>query len=137
MSKAERLEKLRAKLDATEVEFRDLLVASLHKCKDGGRGVFLTEAQAASKGDVYAQLVWPEAKQLEALGQEIDTLRQKLGEPGDGSLYAKYRHYCSLEGPNERGGAKLASQFLAEIEAERKTQERIQYTLKTGKTLRN
>ena len=85
MSKAERLEKLRAKLDATEVEFRYFLVTSLHKCKDGGRGVFLTEAQAASKGDVYAQLVWPEAKQLEALGQEIDTLRQKLGEPGNGS----------------------------------------------------
>jgi hypothetical protein len=119
MSRAERLEKLRAKLNATEVEFRELLVASLHKCKDGGRGVFLTEARAASRGDVYARLVWPEAKQLEILGQEIDTLRQKLGDPRDGSLYSKYRYYCSLEGPSEPGGAKLASQFLAEIEREK------------------
>jgi hypothetical protein len=65
MSRAERLGKLRAKLNATEAEFRELLVACLHKCKDGGRGVFLTEERAASKGDVYARLVWPEAKQLE------------------------------------------------------------------------
>jgi len=119
MSREGRSEKLRRKLNATEAEFRELLVASLRKSSDGGKAVFLTEAQADRRGDIYSRLVWPEAKQLETLGREIDSLRQNLGEPSEGSLYARYQHYCSLEGPNQPGAAKLASQFLAEIENEK------------------
>jgi hypothetical protein len=53
---------------------------------------------------------------LESLGKEISSLRGQLGEPMEGTLYTRYQEYCARDGPNEVGGKKLATQFLAEIE---------------------
>jgi len=113
----ERIEaKLRLKLQFAESEFRELLISSLRKCQDGGRGIFLTEAEAQRRGDIYLKLVWPEAKQMKTLGEEIKSLREQLGEPTETSLYAKYLQYCAKNGSNDPGGNRLAAQFLAELE---------------------
>jgi hypothetical protein len=116
MSRETRSAKLRLPLEVAEKEFRELLISSLQKCRDGSMGVFLTEAKAARLGDVYPRLVWPEARQLKSLAEEIKSLREQLGESTEGSLYAKYRQYCSRDGANDPGGARLAAGFLAEIE---------------------
>ena len=84
--------------------------------KDGSRGVFLTDAEARSKGDVYPRLVWPENKQLDHLATEIETLCSELGEGSTHSLVQRFRYYCNLDGPNVPGGGRLAQQFLQEIE---------------------
>jgi hypothetical protein len=116
MGRENRDKKLRLKLNAAEADFRELLRASLRKCRDGSRGVFLTEAEANRMGDVYPQLVWLEAKQLDSFGKEVASLRQQLGEPMEESLYARYQQYWARTGPNDPGGAKLAAEFLAEID---------------------
>jgi hypothetical protein len=116
MSRETRNTKIRLRLKAAEESFRQLLTSSLEKCTDGSLGIFLTEAKTTRLGDVYPRLVWPEAKQLERLGKEITSLRGKLGEPMEGTLYPRYQEYCARDGPNEVGGQKLAAQFLAEIE---------------------
>jgi len=120
MSQETRNKKLRLKLKAAEADFHELLVASLRKCKDGNRGIFLTESKASRMGDVYPKLVWPEAKELEKLGKEIHSLRGQLGESIEGSLYARYLQYCLKEGANVPGGVKLAGELLAGMEGEEK-----------------
>jgi len=105
----------------TEEEFRELLISSLQKCRDGSTGVFLAAAKASRLGDVYPRLVWPEARRLESLGEKIKSLREQLGEPTEGSLCAKYRQYCSRDGANDPGGARLAAEFLADIERDERT----------------
>lgn len=117
MSRNSREQKLRQKLAVAESEFRELLISELRKCADGSLVIFLTESEANRRGDVYPRLVSAETKELEKLGREIEDLRNKLGEPNDGSVYAKYKQYCSRTGSNDLGERKLAVQFLAELEA--------------------
>jgi hypothetical protein len=104
MSRETRDAKIRLRLKIAEEGFRELLTSSLQKCTDGSLGVFLTEARATRLGDVYPRLVWPEAKQLESLGKEINLLRGQLGEPMESTLYSRYQEYCARDGSNEVGG---------------------------------
>jgi|SRR5579862_6984880 len=116
MSRETKSDKLRVRLEAAEGDFRELLISSLQKCKDGSLGVFLTDAKASRLGDVYPRLVWPEARRLERLGDEIRSLRAELGEALEGGLCTRYSEYCAMDVPNEVGSKKLATEFLAEIE---------------------
>ncbi len=116
MSVISKEQKLRQKLAILESEFRELLVSGLQKCTDGNPGLFLTQSEAHRRGDVYPRLVWPETIRIEALGAEIEGMRKELGEPIEGSLYSKYKQYCSRTGSNDVGGRKLAIQLLSEIE---------------------
>jgi hypothetical protein len=117
MNQQSRRAKLRIRLQVAEAEFSDLLVRSLRQCKDGGPGIFLTESKAQRLGDIYPSLVWNEAKQLENLGLEIHSLRQQLGESASETLYTRYQAYCTRDAANDPGGARLAAEFLAEVEA--------------------
>ena len=116
MSVATRVEKKRANLASLEEEFRTLLISTLRKCSDGGRGPFLREAEAARRG--WSGLVWPEAKRLDELGNQILELRTRLGEIEQDTLYGMYLRYCEITGENAPGGAKLAHKFLNELREE-------------------
>ncbi len=116
MSRNTRNQKLLRKLQAAEADFLSLLTSALKRCTDGSVGIFFTEERAHTLGGICPRLVWPEAKELARLGREIHSLRTKLGEPVDQSLYSRYLEWCAMDGPNDLGGARLARKFLAEIE---------------------
>jgi len=111
-TKSKRQKQLR-KLASMEEEFRNLLVTSLRKCIDGSRDLFLTEAEAQRRDDIYPKLVWPENKQLEQLAAEIDALHSELGISDENTLTQRFRYYCHLEGPNVPGGARAGPTVLA------------------------
>jgi hypothetical protein len=92
-----------------------LLIAALKQCDDGGPGVFLLSQKAEKQG--WNWLVWPVAKELEAMGERIRELRISLVMPLEESLYEVFLKYCNIDGPNAPGGAKRAAALLKEIGA--------------------
>jgi len=115
MSRASRIQKQERQLRELESEFRSVLISALKKCKDGGRGVFLTTEGARSNG--WSRFVWPETKRLEELGERIAEIRESLLLPVEESPYGLFLKYCHITGPNRPGGAKLALECLKELEA--------------------
>jgi hypothetical protein len=113
------MEKQERQLRELESEFRSLLIPALKKCKDGGRGVFLTTEEARNQTNpvLYSRLVWPETKRLEELGERIAELRGSLGLPVEESAYGLFLKYCHITGPNAPGAWKLALECLKELEA--------------------
>lgn len=74
MARADRLERLDARREALETEYREALVAALRTCAGGSWGLF------DHQSDKHARARWePVVTGLCDLGAEIDAMRETLG----------------------------------------------------------
>lgn len=111
--------KLYAKLDTLEAELKDTLVPHLRIAADGNNDfVFCVKAfnQLRELKDSADEVT----EELIEIGSQILSLREKLGEPTDGTIAARICWYCrewsktqTLQKVSAEG---LAGEFLAEIE---------------------
>lgn len=111
--------KLYSKLDALEAQFRESLVPHLRNAADGNNDqIFCVKAfnpfrELRHKTDKLTE-------ELVEMGAQILSLRDKLGEPCDGTIAERICWYCREWGNTANhhrpSGAGLAKQFLAEIE---------------------
>jgi hypothetical protein len=113
-----RNEKLYARLDALEAEFKQRLVSELTPVSEGSGDFFFMDEQYPEY-DVLSRYARPEVAELEALGKEIVSLRRKLKEPEEESLLARFRSYrakwSDLEDHHRGTDQNLAKQLLVEI----------------------
>ena len=113
--------KLYSKLDVLEAELRESLVPHLINAAQGNNDlIFCVKAF-----NPFRELKYKTDKLTEELieiGSQILSLREKLGEPSDGTIAERICWYCrewGNTGNHHRPSATgLAIQFLAEIENE-------------------
>lgn len=111
--------KLYSRLDALEAELEARLVPHLRVAADGKNDlIFCVKAFSP-----FRELRFSTDKiteELIGIGSQILSLRQKLGEPSDGTIADRICWYCREWGNtgnhHRASGAGLAKQFLAEIE---------------------
>ena len=111
--------KLYDRLDQLELEFEERLVKHLQVAAEGGnelvfcvKGFHSFDQLRAHSDKVTEELV--------SMGSQVLSLRQKLGEPVEGTPAARICWYCREWGNTDnhhRSGAQgLARQFLNEIQ---------------------
>jgi hypothetical protein len=93
-----------------ENEFRPLLVSCLQECALGRYGLFGQNDHLDPEGRYW---VWPEAKRLKELAQEIRSIRMGFGQIDENC--ERFLQLCSLRGSNIPGEPKLAAEFLADL----------------------
>ena len=111
--------KLYRQLDSLETELEEKLIPLLEQAAKGRNDlVFCVEdfnpfPELKSKTNV-------ETESLINVGAQILALRNKLGEPSEGSIAERICWYCrewgNLEASQTKSAQRLASQFLLEIE---------------------
>ena len=106
MSKSHKIREKR--LAEIESEFRPLLVSCLRECARGRYGLF---GQNDHLDPEERYLVWPEARRLRDLAQEIRLVRLEFGEANEDC--DRFLELCSLRGSNVPGEPKLAAAFLS------------------------
>ena len=112
-------EKLYAKLDLLEAELKTLLVPHLQTAALGENDlVFCVTAfnpfpELKSRTDTVTE-------ELVDMGAQVLALKNKLGEPSEGSIAERICWYCRAWGNADKSDRKsaqaLAQQFLLEIE---------------------
>jgi len=102
------------RLEIAESTFREQLVVALRHCADGHWGLFgQNNAPIDSMGKIQAaRLNDPVVQQLLDLGEEITTMRSKLGISDIFPLYERLLKTRSLRDSNTPGEPKLAKQWL-------------------------
>jgi hypothetical protein len=108
MSKSQRVHEVR--LDQIEGEFPPLLLSCLQECARGRWGLFGQNDHLDPEGRYW---VWPEARRLKDLAQEIRSIRLEFGQANE--LSERFLELCSLRGAGVPREPKLASELLAEI----------------------
>ena len=116
--------KLFTKLDALEYQLREALLPHLRSAAEGKNDlvfcvtVFNPFRDLRDKTDTLTE-------KLVEMGAQILSLREKLGEPSDGTIAERICWYCrewSSTGKSYMvSAAGLAKQFLTEIESNKKT----------------
>jgi hypothetical protein len=96
------------------VDFQTKLVEELRSCATGKWGMF------AQNEEVIAREGWTGAatsmgKDLLALAEKIEVLRNELGYTEPFALATRYIEYRAMRGPNTPGEPKLAKLFLEEL----------------------
>jgi len=111
----ERQERLLARLEA---EFRDALLPALRQCANGKWGLFGQNdgLEDYSKG-LSKRMRSAEAHAPIELGDEIETLRARLGFAEPFPLYERFKQLRRLTGRNRLGEPKLATAWLRELGA--------------------
>ena len=113
--------KLYSKLDALEVDLRETLVPHLKKAARGNNDLifcvkpFNPFPELKHKTDAVTE-------ELVEIGSQALSLRDKLGEPSEGTIAERICWYCrewgSTGSHHKHSAISLAKQFLAEIEGE-------------------
>ena len=114
--------KLYTQLDSLETELEEKLIPLLEQAVEGKNDlVFCVESF-----NPFPELNSQTNKKTEVLvniGRQILALKNKLGEPSEGSIAERICWYCrewgNLENNNRKSAHGLAKQFLEEIENER------------------
>lgn len=111
--------KLYARLDALEVELEEGLLPHLENAANGNNDLifcvkwFNPFRELKHRTDGVTE-------QLIDLGAQVLSLREKLGEPTEGTIAERICWYCREWGNTNNhkrpSGTSLAKQFLAEIE---------------------
>ena len=99
------------RLRELESEFQPLLLACLRRCANGKWGLF----GRMESPELQRYYEWPEADRLKEMAAEIRELRAEFGQTNQ--VAERFSYYCRLRGPNDLGEPKLASAFLAELNA--------------------
>lgn len=112
--------KLYAKLDGLEAELREVLLPHLKNAAEGKNDlvfcvtVFNPFRELKDKTDALTE-------ELVEIGAQVLSLREKLGEPSDGTIAERICWYCRKWSSTGKSymvsGAGLAKQFLDEIES--------------------
>jgi uncharacterized protein CbrC (UPF0167 family) len=116
---SKRRNRLEQALAAFEAEYRARLVGALETCASGYWGLF---GQNAHLGHAALTAVAHErsgAAELMQLGNEIDSLRQELGNWEPFPLHAKFLQMRGRKSENDLGEARLAEAWLAELSSEK------------------
>jgi len=111
--------KLYTKLDSLELELEEKLIHHLAQAAEGNNDlVFCVE-----KFNPFSELKSRTDKKTETLvsmGAQILALKNKLGEPSNGSIAERICWYCrewgDIENYHRKSAQGLALQFLEEIE---------------------
>jgi hypothetical protein len=111
-------EKLSSKLDLLEAELEERLIPHLENSALGNNDLvfcvtgFNPFKELKSKTDKVSE-------ELVELGAQILVLKNKLGEPSDGSVAERICWYCrkwgNIENNQRNSAQELAKQFLKEI----------------------
>jgi len=111
--------KLYTKLDLLEEKLRELLIPHLKSAAAGKNDLVF----CVTAFNPFSELKYKTDKLTEELidmGSQILSLREKLGEPSDGTIAERICWYCrewgNTKNSHRASGAGLAKQFLAEIE---------------------
>jgi hypothetical protein len=110
--------KLYAQLDSLESQLEELLVPHLERAASGGNDRVFCVAEFNAHPELNNR---PDktTKSLIGLGRRILALKEKLGEPCEGSVAARICWYCNSwgNGTNHHGMAaqEMAQEFLEEI----------------------
>ena len=94
------------RLEALEVEFKQLLISCLRECADGRWGLFGQNSNPQS----ISALNWAEAERLKEMAEEIEAIRSEFGQPNP--LCERFLLLCSERGENLSGEPKRAKKFL-------------------------
>ena len=111
--------KLYSRLDAIEAELRETLLPHLQNAAQGNNDLifcvkwFNPFRELRCRTDALTE-------ELIEIGSQVLSLRDKLGEPSEGTIAERICWYCREWGNTENhhrpSGTGLAKQFLAEIE---------------------
>ena len=120
--------KLYTQLDALEFELEASLIPHLEQAADG-RNDLVFCVQSFNPFPELASRTDEKTETLVTIGSHILTLKNKLGEPSDGSLAERICWYCrewgNLENEKRKSAQGLAIQFLQEIETKKITSSSI------------
>jgi len=105
-----RLLRTERRLDAAEAEYVSVLETALHECAAGRWGLFGQN----DRFEEMARYAPPELGQLEALAEEVEALRAKLGHDPF-PLHARFKSMRGRGDGNRPGEPKLAAQLLVEL----------------------
>jgi hypothetical protein len=111
-----RQEKIERELAAAEADFRAKLLLALTRCAAGQWGLFAQNDHL----DMPARIVdrayqYSGAKDLIALGQEIEAFRNRLGMAEPFPLFARLLELRGRKTSNDPGEAKQAKAWLKEL----------------------
>jgi len=110
--------KLYTQVDELEQELFNLVVPHLEAALDGGESLIFCVSEFNSHAK-FKNHVNPDTQNMVLLGKKIIQLKEKLGEPVDGSVAERLCWYCrkwdGLPNPNLTSTRKLAKQLLNEI----------------------
>jgi hypothetical protein len=91
--------------------FREQLIACLEECARGRAGLF--------SAPMTGERVWPEAEQLRALAVALQAMMTQLRlEAAGGRLIEQFLDLCAMHGDAHPGEARLARQFLGQLQSE-------------------
>jgi hypothetical protein len=112
-------QKLFTKLDLLETELEERLIPHLEKSAHGGNDLVFCVTGFNPFKELKAKTD-KETEELVALGAQILVLKNKLGEPSEGSVAERICWYCrewgNIENSPRKSAQELANQFLEEIE---------------------
>lgn len=110
--------KLYSQLDSMEQELRERTIPHLEDAARGGNDLVFCVSDFNSSPELKLRTD-AETESLIQLGRQVLSLREKLGEPSDGTIAERLCWYCrkwSDSGDNYRKSAQgLAVEFLKEI----------------------
>jgi hypothetical protein len=111
--------KLYSRLDSLEAELRESLMPHLRNAAQGNNDLIF----CVSPFNPFRELKHKTDKlteELIAIGSQILSLREKLGEPSEGTIAERICWYCrewsNTDSHKRHSGSGLAKQFLEEIE---------------------
>ena len=113
-----RAEKIRARLEALEAEFFGRLVSNLKRVAAGSNTLFFVSPASCPPG-LPRHCIPQDTVELSALADEILELRRTLGQPdrSPALLFRRYLERAASGDENELGPIRMATAFLAELDA--------------------
>ena len=110
--------KLYSKLDALEIQLMEGLVPHLGNAADGHNELIFCVKKFNSRRE-FKDRTDKLTEELVEIGSQILLLREKLGEPSEGTPAERICWYCrewsNMENYHRSSGGDLAKRFLAEI----------------------
>ncbi len=116
MASAKREAALERERQSLEAAYSDALLVALRDCADGRWGLF-GQNEGTLPPSLESRYLPESAKRLAAIGDELVSVREKMGFA---DLFTPMQRLAELRadhGPNRRGEARLAQMFLDELKA--------------------
>ncbi|MBV1879588.1 MAG: hypothetical protein KUG79_18240 [Pseudomonadales bacterium] len=111
--------KLYSKLDTLEAELKALLIPHLERAAEGNNDLVFC-ARDFNPPKELKGLTDKKTEKLVAMGTQILALKEKLGEPSEGTIAQRICWYCrtwsSADNRHRKNAQSLAKKFLIEID---------------------
>ena len=110
--------KLYSQLDQMEEELRDSLIPHLEQAASGKNDLIFCVSDFNPFQDLRSKTD-PKTEELVQLGRQILALKDKLGEPSDGTIAERICWYCrkwsDTSDSHRKVAQALAKEFLSEV----------------------